>query len=117
MMEAVTRFRLPRNPPTRPAVPPVDRRGHVALVMPTFNEADRVAGVISRLPPFVLGLRTSCIVIDDGSSDDTVAEALSAGAKVVGHESNMGLGAAIGTGLRVAVDDGAEIVAFCDGDG
>ena len=85
--------------------------------MPTFNEAGRVGGVIARLPPFVLGLRTTCIVIDDGSTDDTVAEALSAGAKVVRHESNMGLGAAIRTGLRVAVDDGSEIVAFCDGDG
>ena len=114
---AVARFRLSRNEPMRPAVRPVDRRGHVALVMPTFDEARRVGGVISRLPPFVLGLRTTCIVIDDGSTDDTVAEALSGGAKVVCHESNVGLGAAIRTGLRVAVEDGAEIIAFCDGDG
>jgi glycosyltransferase involved in cell wall biosynthesis len=101
----------------RPDVQPVDRRGHVALVMPTFNEAGRVGSVIARLPPFVLGLRTTCVVIDDGSTDDTVAEALSAGAKVVRHQSNMGLGAAIRTGLRVAVEDGSEIIAFCDGDG
>ncbi len=113
----MARFRLSRNERPRPAVQPVDRRGHVALVTPTFNEAGRVGGVISRLPPIVAGLRTTCIVIDDGSTDDTVAEALSAGAKVVRHESNLGLGAAIRTGLRVAVEDGAEIIAFCDGDG
>jgi glycosyltransferase involved in cell wall biosynthesis len=101
----------------RSDVQPIDRRGHVALVMPTFNEAGRVGRVIARLPPFVAGLPTTCIVIDDGSTDDTVAEALSAGANVVRHESNVGLGAAIRTGLRVAVDNGSEIIAFCDGDG
>ena len=113
----MARFRLPRTTTVRPDVQPVDRRGHIALVMPTFNEAGRVGDVIGRLPPSVFGMATICIVIDDGSTDDTVAEALSAGAKVVRHRSNIGLGAAIRTGLRVAVEDGSEIVAFCDGDG
>jgi glycosyltransferase involved in cell wall biosynthesis len=55
--------------------------------------------------------------VDDGSTDDTVLEALAAGAEVVSHEENRGLGAAIRTGIGAAVADGCEVVAFCDGDG
>lgn len=87
------------------------------LVLPAHNEAGRIGPLIDRLPPFVLGLPTRCIVVDDGSDDDTAFEATAAGAKVVSHEENRGLGAAIRTGLAAAVAEGCDVVAFCDGDG
>jgi glycosyltransferase involved in cell wall biosynthesis len=58
-----------------------------------------------------------CLVIDDGSTDATAAEAERAGARVIRHSRNRGLGAAVRAGLRAAVDRDAAVVAFCDADG
>jgi glycosyltransferase involved in cell wall biosynthesis len=87
------------------------------LLLPAHDEEGRIGAVIERLPSVVNGLMTRCLVVDDGSTDDTVLEALSAGAKVISHEANLGLGAAVRTGLRAAVADGCQVVAFCDADG
>jgi len=54
------------------------------------------------------------IVIDDGSKDDTVARAIEAGAEVYSHPYNIGNGAAVKSGIRVAEGD---IFVFMDGDG
>ena len=86
-------------------------------MVPAHNEAGRIGPLIGRLPAVVDGIPTRCIVVDDGSADDTVVEAVAAGAKVVSHDRNRGLGAAIRTGLAAAVAEGADVVAFCDGDG
>ena len=96
---------------------PIDPVGQLALVIPAHNEAESIGKLIGRLPRIVNGMSTCCIVVDDGSTDDTVFEALGAEAKVISHESNRGLGAAIRTGLAAAVADGYQIIAFCDGDG
>jgi glycosyltransferase involved in cell wall biosynthesis len=55
-------------------------------------------------------------VVDNGSDDETARRAAEAGAIVV-RQAPMGLGAAVRTGLREAVDLGAVAVAFCDADG
>ena len=110
-------LRLPRSLPRRPEPPAPTRAGAVALVIPAHNEAGRLGPLIGRLPDSVLGRPTRCLVVDDGSTDDTVPEALAAGAKVVSHDRNRGLGAAIRTGIEVVLADGCQVVAFCDGDG
>jgi glycosyltransferase involved in cell wall biosynthesis len=79
------------------------------LVLPARNEAPRIAAVIARSPAPVL-------VVDDGSIDGTGDVARAAGATVVRTEG-LGLGGAVRTGLRAAVERGADVVAFCDADG
>ncbi len=79
-----------------------------------FNEATVIAGVIADLLPefpFV-------VCIDDGSSDDSVAVARSAGAHVVRHPINLGQGASLQTGFEFALADPlmTEVVTF-DADG
>ncbi len=112
---AVVPLRLPRPRPVRPLEPVGD--GPVVLVLPARNEAGRVAEVVRRLPTRVAGRPTRCIVVDDGSTDATAAEARQAGATVVAHQPGRGLGAAVRTGLAAGVDAGASVVAFCDADG
>lgn len=110
-------LRLPRSLPMPPTGGPAAPRGGVVLVIPAHDEAGRIGPLIGRLPPTVLGQPTRCIVVDDGSTDDTAFEALGAGAKVISHGSNRGLGAAIATGLAAADAEDCVCVAFCDGDG
>ena len=87
------------------------------LVLPAHDEGPRVADVVRRLPPSVLRRPTACLVVDDGSTDDTAAQAEAAGATVVRVPTNLGLGAAVRRGLAEATSMGAAAVAFCDADG
>ena len=84
----------------------------VSVIIPAFNEGDIIADIVNRVkslhPDF------DVIVIDDGSTDDTAAEAQKAGASVYRHPYNIGNGAAIKSGIRVATGD---ILVFMDGDG
>lgn len=92
--------------------------GPVVLFMPAFQEGPRIAEAITRTPDTSFGRKVIRLVIDDGSSDDTVKQAKSAGAAVHSFTENKGLGAAVADGLRRAVTTyGACIVVFCDADG
>src|SRR4051812_22598924 len=96
----------------------VDRSSQpIVLVLPARNEAGRVGDVVRRLPPAIAGHPTRCLVVDDGSTDDTAAEAIAAGAFLVHHHPGRGLGAAVLRGLREALALGPVAVAFCDADG
>jgi glycosyltransferase involved in cell wall biosynthesis len=57
------------------------------------------------------------LVIDDGSSDGTVAEARAAGARVLRLPVNVGYGAALQSGYKYAVRHGYDLVGQVDGDG
>ncbi len=86
----------------------------VGAIIPAFNEASNIQAVILELgklqnPPDV-------IVIDDGSLDQTAELARSAGACVVRLPFNSGIGAAVQTGLRLALDRGYESIVRIDGD-
>ncbi len=67
--------------PARPE--PTVGGDHICLVLPALDEAGRIGEVIRRLPPVVGGLPTRCLVVDDGSTDATAAEARAAGAQVL----------------------------------
>jgi glycosyltransferase involved in cell wall biosynthesis len=84
----------------------------VSVVIPAYNEADAVGGVVSALAG--AGAWHEIIVIDDGSSDGTAERAAAAGAIVVRHPYNKGNGAAVKSGIRTAT---GEYVMIIDGDG
>ncbi len=89
----------------------------VVLFLPAYEEEPRIASVIERAPAAVAGHPVEVVVVDDGSTDATAAVARAAGATVVSHSPNRGLGAAVATGFRVGVERDAIAVAFCDADG
>lgn len=83
------------------------------VVIPAYNEADRVPDVIAG----VLARVDVVIVVDDGSSDATGVVAKEAGAIVITHPLNCGAGAATMTGIEAARKMNAEIVVTIDADG
>ena len=107
-------WRLPVDAPPRPSSRLA--AGPVVLFLPAFDEGPRVAEVVARAPRTLRGHAVEVVVVDDGSRDDTAERARAAGASVVTHEHNRGLGAAVRTGLRDAVDRDAVAIAFCDAD-
>jgi glycosyl transferase family 2 len=92
-------------------------RDKVAVVVPAFNEADSVGGVVRQIPSQVCGEPTAVLVVDDGSRDDTSEEAAKAGAVVARHVINRGGGAALRTGYRLMAESGALVVVTLDADG
>jgi glycosyltransferase involved in cell wall biosynthesis len=100
----------------------------VAVVIPAYNEADKIAATIRSVPGFV----DQVIVVDDGSPDATAAAARRAARRassrgagraggrrveVLVHGENRGVGAAIATGYARALALGADAVAVMAGDG
>ena len=57
------------------------------------------------------------VVVDDGSTDETAANAGAAGAAVVRLPFNLGIGAAVQTGFRYALEHGYDVAVRLDGDG
>ncbi|GAA0623398.1 hypothetical protein GCM10009547_28080 [Sporichthya brevicatena] len=110
-------LRLPRVLPPRPEPVPVAPDAPVVAVIPVYNEQDVVAEVVGRLPRTVAGRPLVCIVVDDGSADASAARAAEAGAVVVPHEVNRGLGAAVRTALREASALSPAAVVYLDADG
>jgi len=92
-------------------------RDKIAVVVPAYNEAESVGDVVRQIPKEVCGERTSILVVDDGSRDDTSEEAAKAGAIVARHVINRGGGAALRTGYRLMAESGALIVVTLDADG
>ena len=84
----------------------------VTVVVPAMNESGAIAGVVQGL--LSAAAWHEIIVIDDGSTDGTGAEAAAAGARVIRQPYNKGNGAAVKAGIRSAT--GAYIL-IIDGDG
>jgi glycosyltransferase involved in cell wall biosynthesis len=81
-------------------------------VIPAHNEEATVGVVVARLAE--LGLES--VVIDDGSADHTAASAAAAGAVVLCHPTNIGVGGALRTGFAYAVRTGYQRVVCVDAD-
>jgi glycosyltransferase involved in cell wall biosynthesis len=84
----------------------------VTVIIPAYNEAGMIGNIVSEIKSLYPDFEV--IVINDGSVDDTATEAQKAGATVFSHPYNIGNGAAIKSGIRVATGD---ILIFMDGDG
>ncbi len=86
----------------------------VAVVIPAYNEARFIGSVVLMARQHV----DTVIVVDDGSTDQTVAIARQAGAIVLEHEENLGKGAALNTGFDYARKlEAIDVVVTIDGDG
>jgi glycosyltransferase involved in cell wall biosynthesis len=74
----------------------------VLAIVPAHDEAGRIGQVVRA----VISQGLPVLVVDDGSSDGTSAEAEGAGAQVLRLEPNRGKGAALKAGFRAALDGG-----------
>lgn len=84
----------------------------ILAVIPAYNEASRIAGVVTPVLQYV----DRVLVVDDGSTDATGQIARAAGARVLRHMHNCGAGAATMTGIEAARSMGATIVITLDAD-
>ena len=85
----------------------------IACIIPAFNEEHSIKKISLHAKKYCKPV----IVVDDGSYDKTVKKAREGGALVVRHLINLGTGAALSTGFKIALDRGAEIIITMDGDG
>lgn len=89
----------------------------LALVIPAYRVADKILDVIIGIGP----LPSRIYVVDDGCPDGSgelvKVKCQDPRVRVLWHSSNAGVGAAVLTGFRVALEDGAEVIVKLDGDG
>lgn len=102
--------------PTSEPVPERDRS--MLVILPALNEASTIQSVLSRVPRQLPGVdRVELLVVDDGSTDDTARLAREAGASVISHGKNMGVGAAVQSGIDEAVRRQVDLAVNIDADG
>lgn len=91
-----------------------ENRARGLLIVPAYNEAASIAGVVHDLKKHVPAF--DVVVIDDGSTDATAAN-VPQGARVIRLPFNLGIGGAMQTGYRCAAMEGYEVAVQVDGDG
>jgi dolichol-phosphate mannosyltransferase len=88
------------------------------LIAPAYNEEGKVGRVVEKVaavaPRLPCALRM--VVVDDGSTDRTATEAEAAGALVLAHRCNRGVGAGIRTGIDWARENHFDVAAFISSD-
>jgi dolichol-phosphate mannosyltransferase len=93
------------------------RKFNLAVVIPAYHVADKIEAVLKELPDYLCHI----IVVDDASPDNT-SELVQAFARhdrrivLVRHEQNQGVGGAMLTGFRKALELGAQVIVKLDGD-
>ncbi|MBN1680753.1 MAG: glycosyltransferase [Anaerolineae bacterium] len=100
------------KPETHPEPAKHTTGDRLAILVPAYNEAARVADVVTAAREYL-----PVLVVDDGSTDDTAARAEAAGAIVQRQSPNQGKGAALLAGFRWALDQGYDAVIMLDADG
>ncbi len=85
----------------------------ILAIIPAYNEEGTVSDVIKRTKKYV----DEVVVVDDCSSDHTSELARKAGAVVIRHKENSGLGSSLRTGFDHALQKKADIIITLDADG
>jgi glycosyltransferase involved in cell wall biosynthesis len=98
------------------AAPSVEK---LAVIIPALNEAATIGSVVAGVPRSIPGVgEVEVILVDDGSTDGTQAEAIAAGVDAIAHHPRRrGLVSAFQDGVTEALRRGASIVVNLDGDG
>ena len=91
----------------------------LVVTIPAYNEENTIAKVLKEIPRHIDGIDAiETVVIDDGSSDNTVREALLCGVdEIITHRRNMGLGITFRDGMNCALEKDADIIVNIDADG
>lgn len=98
---------------TQPVIePPVEAGTRALILIPAFNESQRILPVLSEARQFY-----EVLVIDDGSSDNTSEIAEKAGALVIHQVPNQGKGSALRMGFQHALESGYQVAITIDADG
>lgn len=84
----------------------------LSIILPAKDESESLLTLLPKLRAQFSNAQI--IVVDDGSNDDTLTQARSAGVDVISHPYSMGNGAAVKSGARAASGD---ILVFMDADG
>jgi glycosyltransferase involved in cell wall biosynthesis len=84
-------------------------------IVPAYNEQQTVGDVVRRIRAHVPDATVA--VVDDGSTDATAERAEAAGATILRHPFNLGIGGAVQTGFRYAVEHDYDLMVQVDGDG
>lgn len=84
-------------------------------IVPAYNEQDSVGHVVNSIVDSDSGF--DVLVVDDGSTDHTARLARAAGATVLSHPFNLGIGGAVQSGYQFALANGYELAVQIDGDG
>ncbi|MFQ5744144.1 MAG: glycosyltransferase family 2 protein [Acidobacteriota bacterium] len=93
----------------------MDNMPKVSIILPAYNEAEAIGEVVEAIQSVSPGNDDwEILVIDDGSTDETVDRATCPGVRVIRHPYNKGNGAAVKTGLR---ESRGEWVCLMDADG
>src|SRR5207245_10429994 len=91
------------------------RNHKICVVVPCHNEDESVLSVVQSIPSYV----DNVVVVDDGSTDKTaliVSEVKDPRVSLISHKSKMGVGTAIISGHRKAIEMGSDISAVMAGD-
>jgi glycosyltransferase involved in cell wall biosynthesis len=86
---------------------------HLAIV-PAYNEAAAIQATIADVRAHT---DFDVLVVDDGSTDDTLERAQAVGVPVLRHPFNLGIGGAVQSGYQYAVEHGYDVAVQVDGDG
>ena len=91
------------------------RTERVIAVVPAYNEQGAIGAIVDEIRAFDASF--DVVVIDDGSTDATATVAAEHGAAVVTLPFNLGIGGAVQTGFKYALEHGYELAVRLDGDG
>jgi glycosyltransferase involved in cell wall biosynthesis len=90
------------------------RQLRVSVVIPAFNEAGKIAATVASVPNLV----DHVVVVDDASTDETSERfATSERVELIRHGTNRGVGGAIATGYRRALERDCDVAVVMAGDG
>jgi glycosyltransferase involved in cell wall biosynthesis len=83
------------------------------VIIPAYREQGRIGAVVHDVKAYI----DCVVVVDDGSADNTAAEAAAAGAIVIKHDENSGKGVALETGFEWAYRNEYKFLVTMDADG
>jgi glycosyltransferase involved in cell wall biosynthesis len=100
----------------RPPAPEEESQPTLAVIIPAFNEEGAVRQTVLEVRTVLedAGIDHEIIVVNDGSADNTLAEAEASGARVISFEHNGGYGHSLKAGIAASR---SEFVAILDADG